>query len=130
MIQFFRTQNNNIIAVQTAGFINPEYIEKLNWLFSESEYLNEQILEGWFVGPRKEMLTPWSTNAVEITQNMGIEGIIRMEEFIPVENDATDYDPMLQRMYHNLTQDIFTINKLPEPIINIKILQLTMRRKD
>jgi phosphoribosylformylglycinamidine synthase len=27
------------------------------------------------------MITPWSTNAVEITQNMGIEGIIRIEEF-------------------------------------------------
>jgi phosphoribosylformylglycinamidine synthase len=119
MIQFFRTQNNSIIAVHTANQLTPESIEKLNWLFSESVYISENSLEGWFVGPRKEMLTPWSTNAVEITQNMGVEGILRMEEFFQVENEKAHYDPMLQRLYQNLTQTIFTINKQPDPILNI-----------
>ena len=81
MIQFFRTQNNSIIAVQVSNSLNQENIDKLNWLFSGSVYISENTLNGWFVGPRKEMLTPWSTNAVEITQNMGVEGILRMEEF-------------------------------------------------
>ncbi len=120
MIQFFRTQNNSIIAVLSATSLNPENIEKLNWLFSDSEYIPAKNLTGWFVGPRKEMLTPWSTNAVEITQNMGIEGISRMEEYFQVENESSDYDPMLQRLYHNLDQHIFTINKKPDPIQNIK----------
>ncbi len=65
------------------------------------------------------MITPWSTNAVEITQNMGIEGILRIEEYFQVENENAGYDPMLQRLYQNLTQNIFTINKQPEPILNI-----------
>ncbi len=120
MIQFFKTQCNSIIAVSSKQTLSQENIEKLIWLFSEAEYQLETELSGWFVGPRKEMLTPWSTNAVEITQNMGIEGIIRMEEFFEVENEKAEYDPMLQRMYHTLTQKIFTINKQPEPIVNIE----------
>ena len=119
MIQFFRTQNKSIIAVQVLQSLTNENIDKLNWLFSNSVYISEQILEGWFVGPRKEMITPWSTNAVEITQNMGIEGILRMEEFFQVENEKAHFDPMLQRLYQNLTQNIFTINKQPDPILNI-----------
>ena len=87
MIQFFRTQNKSIIAVQVTNLLNQANIDKLNWLFSNSVYISESTLEGWFVGPRKEMITPWGTNAVEITQNMGIEGVLRMEEFFQVENE-------------------------------------------
>ncbi len=119
MIQFFRTQNKSIIAVHVTNPLSHENIAKLNWLFSDSVYVSEDFIEGWFVGPRKEMLTPWSTNAVEITQNMAIEGILRMEEFFRVENEKAHYDPMLQRLYQNLTQNIFTINKQPDPILNI-----------
>ena len=119
MIQFFKTQSNSIIAVSSAEPLNPVNIEKLVWLFSGAEYLRETEIQGWFVGPRKEMLTPWSTNAAEITQNMGIEGIVRMEEFFPVENEKTGHDPMLQRLYQNLSQTIFTINKQPDPILYI-----------
>ena len=39
------------------------------------------------MGPRREMITPWSTNAEEITQNMGISGILRIEEFTRVEDE-------------------------------------------
>ena len=119
MIQFFRTQNNSIIAVHAAKSLAHESINKLNWLFSEAEFISGDSLEGWFVGPRKEMLTPWSTNAVEITQNMGVEGIIRIEEFFQVEDEKAGFDPMLQSMYQNLTQAIFTIDKQPDPILKI-----------
>ncbi len=120
MIQFFRTQSSSIIAVHSQNSLTQDVVEKLNWLFSESEFIQHKSLEGWFVGPRKEMLTPWSTNAVEITQNMGIEGILRMEEFFQVDNENAEHDPMLQRLYHNLDQNIFTINKKPDPILNIE----------
>ena len=116
MIQFFRTQSKSIIAVHSQNPLSNEIVEKLNWLFSGSEFVQQNSLEGWFVGPRKEMLTPWSTNAVEITQNMGIEGILRMEEFFQVKNEKAQYDPMLQRLYKNLAQSIFTINKQPDSI--------------
>ena len=119
MIQFFRTQSKSIIAVHSQNSLSIEVIEKLNWLFSDSEFIHEKSLVGWYVGPRKEMLTPWSTNAVEITQNMGIEGIYRMEEFFRVDDENAEHDPMLQRMYYNLDQNIFTINKKPDAILNI-----------
>ncbi|NOR76017.1 MAG: hypothetical protein GQ525_12785, partial [Draconibacterium sp.] len=96
MIQFFRTQNKSIIAVHSAKSLAQKNIDKLNWLFSESEFLPSNFLNGWFIGPRKEMLTPWSTNAVEITQNMGVEGIFRIEEYFQVENKKAGFDPMLQ----------------------------------
>ena len=79
--------------------------------------------EGHFVGPRREMITPWSTNAVEITQNMGLDGIIRIEEYFPVKDENADHDPMLQRMYKGLDQNVFTTNRQPEPIVHIKDLE-------
>jgi len=119
MIQFFKTKTKSIIAVYSAKPLGDENIEKLIWLFSDAEALNPQTLDGWFVGPRKEMLTPWSTNAVEITQNMGIEGIRRMEEFFEVEDEKAHFDPMLQTIYQGLTQQVFAIDKAPDPVINI-----------
>jgi phosphoribosylformylglycinamidine synthase len=119
MIHFFKTANKNIIAIDNVLPLRPADTDKLIWLLSDAEFINKEILEGWFIGPRKEMITPWSTNAVEITQNMDIDGIVRIEEFYPVENENAGYDPMLQSRYHNLTQDIFTVNRKPEPILNI-----------
>ena len=72
------------------------------------------------MGPRREMITPWSTNAVEITQNMGISGILRIEEFTRVEDEKAAFDPMLQAFYKGLNQDTFTIDKKPDPIVYIE----------
>jgi phosphoribosylformylglycinamidine synthase len=92
-----------------------------NWYgFSvKSEPVKSETIEGWFVGPRREMITPWSTNAVEITQNMGMSGISRIEEYFPVSSGEAEHDPMLQRIYNGLNQEIFTTNKKPDPIVYI-----------
>ncbi|MDP3643637.1 MAG: phosphoribosylformylglycinamidine synthase [Bacteroidota bacterium] len=119
MILFFKTPQDTYLALNSRQSLNKEDITKLIWLFGEAEKLNEEVLNGWFVGPRKEMLTPWSTNAVEITQNMGIQGIQRIEEYVQVADQFAGYDPMLKALYHNLDQTIFTINKKPEPILEI-----------
>ncbi|WP_423127136.1 phosphoribosylformylglycinamidine synthase [Gaoshiqia sp. Z1-71] len=119
MISFFKTPQNSVIAVQSTNFFAGADIEKLVWLFGEATYVEGESLSGWFVGPRKEMITPWSTNAVEITQNMGISGITRIEEFAEVPGQSAGLDPMLQRMYQGLGQEIFTIKKQPEPILEI-----------
>ncbi len=119
MILFFKTPQNTFIAVNSIDPFIPEDIEKLIWLFGEAEMVDNQVLNGWFVGPRKEMLTPWSTNAVEIIQNMGIHGILRIEEYIQVADRTAGYDPMLKALYQDLDQTIFTINKRPDPILEI-----------
>lgn len=110
---------NTVYAVQTQNDLSTEDISKLNWLFGNSKKLDEQTLNDYYVGPRAAMVTPWSTNAVEITQNMGISGIIRIEEFQKVDADFKDFDPMISQKFSALTQDMFTINISPEPILEI-----------
>ncbi|MFN3755306.1 phosphoribosylformylglycinamidine synthase [Flavobacterium sp.] len=119
MIHFFGNESNTVFAVQAQNELSAETISKLNWLFDHAHKIEKSVLTDFFVGPRAAMVTPWSTNAVEITQNMGIEGIIRIEEFEKVSADFNDFDPMLSQKYNELTQDIFTINILPEPILEI-----------
>lgn len=82
-------------------------------------WLAQQTLDGVFVGPRREMITPWSTNAVEITQNMGLPGIRRIEQFVEAESEDVPFDAMLQRKYRTIDQQVFTISKKPDPIVYI-----------
>ena len=119
MIFFFGNQSNTVFAVQTQSEISSENIQKLNWLFGETQQIDSKTISQNFVGPRAAMVTPWSTNAVEITQNMGISGIIRIEEFEKVTADFKDFDPMISQKYSELSQDIFTINIQPEAILEI-----------
>ena len=123
-ISFFRTsEQGSVIATQADHKLCTEEIEKLCWLYGGAELLEEESLQGCFIGPRREMITPWSTNAVEITQNMSLGGISRIEEYFPVENEDADYDPMLQRMYKGLNQDIFTVDIEPASIQYIDNLE-------
>lgn len=123
MILFFQSPTKTVLAVEAAHAFSPEDVEKLVWAFSEAKPLQAETLEGWYVGPRREMITPWSTNAVEITQNMGLTGISRIEEYFPVSSGEAEHDPMLQRIYNGLDQDIFTISKQPDPIVYIEDIE-------
>lgn len=123
MILFFKSSTQTVLAVETAAPFSNEDVQKLIWLFSQATPLQSETLEGWYVGPRREMITPWSTNAVEITQNMGISGILRIEEYFPVASGDAEHDPMLQRIYNGLTQDIFKISKQPDPIVYIEDIE-------
>ena len=116
MILFFKTSTESIIATEINHQPNQEEINKLCWLYGNATCLESDTLTGYYVGPRREMITPWSTNAVEITQNMSLEGITRIEEYFPVETEDAEHDPMLQRLYKGLNQDIFNVNRQPEPI--------------
>src|SRR5690606_22246709 len=118
MILFFRKSTAAIYSVGTEQPLSADDVEKLKWLFGNAEPLRDTALTGWFVGPRKEMITPWSTNAVEITQTMGISGISRIEEFRSVDGHAA-YDRMLEMLYQGLDQDLFTIHHTPEPVVEI-----------
>jgi len=120
MIHFFGNESNIVFAVQAQNELSTETISKLNWLFGNAHKIEKSVLADFFVGPRATMITPWSTNAVEITQNMGISGIIRIEEFLKVTSDYSDFDPMLSQKYAELNQGIFTINIQPEPILEIE----------
>ncbi len=119
MIHFFSDRSTTVFVLQTEQTLSPTDITKLEWLFAGAKLQEEPVLTGIFIGPRAAMITPWSTNAVEITQNMDMQGILRIEEFKKVAADFSSYDPMLFQKYDELTQNIYTINIKPEPILEI-----------
>ncbi|MBO5812664.1 MAG: phosphoribosylformylglycinamidine synthase, partial [Bacteroidaceae bacterium] len=123
MILFFKNQTGTIVATESVSKLSEDDVKKLSWLYGEAELLDAESLEGYFVGPRREMITPWSTNAVEITQNMGLSGILRIEEYFPVKDADAEYDPMLQRLYSGLDQKIFKVDIEPQPILFIEDLE-------
>ncbi len=119
MIQFFDAGAGKIYAVGLNSQLDPKDLPKLEWLFGNATLITGETLEGFFVGPRKEMITPWSTNAVEITQNMGVAGILRIEELEKVDSENTAFDPMLQVLYKGLDQSLYTIEATPEAVRHI-----------
>ncbi len=126
MIHFFAGSQSTVYAVQSENPFTTEDLNKLFWLFNSKADLKNTVyndpaatLSGDFIGPRAAMLTPWSTNAVEITQNMGISGIIRIEAFFEA-SEAAVFDPMLSQQYSHLHQDLYTINIQPEAIQEIE----------
>ncbi len=119
MIHFFGEVKKTVFTVQTSTPLSKLDIQKLEWLFGNQSKIEESVITDFFIGPRATMITPWSTNAVEITQNMGVEGIIRIEEFHHTTKESSDFDPMLSQKYFSLTQDIFTINIQPEEVLEI-----------
>ncbi len=123
MILFFKTPQETIIATEMDHQPSQDETNKLCWLFGGAECIDTQQLDGIYVGPRREMVTPWSTNAVEITENMNLSGITRIEEYFPVSSKEATHDPMLQRMYEGLDQRLFTVNREPEPIRHVENLE-------
>jgi phosphoribosylformylglycinamidine synthase len=119
MIHFFGNQNSKIYAVQTSKELTQEDSKKLFWLFGNQPQINQASIDAFFIGPRAAMITPWSTNAVEITQNMAIDGIIRIEEFSASTKDEK-FDPMIFQKYTELNQDIFDIHIEPAAILAIE----------
>ena len=123
MILFFKTPKENVIATEIDHQPSDKEKQALCWLYGDATLLETEKLDGFFVGPRREMITPWSTNAVEITQNMSLTGISRIEEYFPVKSEDATHDRMLQRMYNGLDQTVFTVNHEPEPIKHVEDIE-------
>lgn len=121
MIYIFQNASEAYFIVGSKAEISAETEQKLTWLFSGARLLSEKKITGKFVGPRKEMITPWSTNAVEIAQNAGIEGLTRIEIF--QKDKGQLFDPMLQQRYTEIGPDIYTLHIQPAPIQYIDDLE-------
>ena len=116
MVVFFKKGIDTFYAIETDHKFSDRETERLTWLLGGAKPLASTRIKGRFVGPRKEMITPWSTNAVEITQNMGLDGILRIEEFKRVDAENPVFDPMLQRCYDGLGARLFSVDRKPEPV--------------
>lgn len=122
MIRFFN-KNSTVFAVRSSTEMANDDLTKLIWLFDDAYLVDGQDLSGNFVGPRASMVTPWSTNAVEIVENMGIQNIDRIEVFESLSDDI-QFDPMLFQKYDGLDQNIFSSQITPEPTLNIDDINL------
>ncbi len=120
MIHFFGEVKKTVFSVQTTTTLSTLDIQKLEWLFGNQPKIEESVITDFFIGPRATMITPWSTNAVEIAQNMGVNGILRIEEFFHTNENSLDFDPMLFQKYSMLSQHIFTVNIQPQEVLEIE----------
>ena len=118
MILFFKDKFETIFAVDSSTKLNEIDLKKLEWLFV-AKHINQSSINSIFIGPKKTMISPWSTNAVEISENMAISGILRIEKFTPKKSN-NDFDPMLFEEYPILDQKLFKVSVSPRPIIEIE----------
>ena len=123
MISFFEAKDQSIFAVQSKKSLSEKEIKKLEWLFGDATLLTNSELNKDLIGPRAAMVSPWSTNAVEICQNMGLQSILRIEKYKPANDDSIDFDPMLNEKFKSLKQDIFSVNATPDKIKYIQNIE-------
>ncbi|MFN2262302.1 MAG: hypothetical protein ABR595_09590, partial [Psychroflexus sp.] len=71
MVSFYSNKKSQYFAIVHHKALTNTDDEKLSWLFSNAVKLENKTESKNFIGPRANMISPWSTNAVEITQNMG-----------------------------------------------------------
>ena len=119
MIHFFGDVKSKIYVVQSNSSFSSMDYKKLNWLFDGAPLINSSTISAIYLGPHASMISPWSTNAVEITQNMGIMDIVRIEEF-RAKSSVSSFDPMLLSIYEELNQKVFESAIVPE---NIRAVQ-------
>tara|TARA_B100000768_G_scaffold55104_1_gene53612 strand:- start:346 stop:3993 length:3648 start_codon:yes stop_codon:yes gene_type:complete len=124
MVLFFKDKNELIYSVNSTDVLNSMNISKLEWLFVGNYLNNTKVISEQFIGPKKSIITPWSTNAVEISQNMAIEGLLRIEVYKPVKHYSKSFDPMLFEIYEELNQEIFKNSIVPEPLIEIDDIKI------
>ena len=119
MLLFFGDSAAKVFVVEISSPITSQNINKLKWLFGDSPQIKKPTIIGNFVGPRANMISPWSTNAVEITQNMGIKEILRIEEYLN-KNIVEVIDPMLVIEIDGLNQNLFTVNIKPKKVLKVQ----------
>ena len=117
MILFFGDSKSKVFAVETSVKLSADNLEKISWALN-SPIINKDVIEEKFIGPKSSMISPWSTNAVEITKNMWVESLVRIEEFNNVIINKS-FDRMIHQKYDELNQKVFANTLNPEKKIII-----------
>ncbi len=119
----------------------------LDWLLSETfepeKFGNHSSLSGTVleVGPRVEIVTPWSTNAVKICHSCGLTAVKRIERSRRYQIDAgpgvelsgADVERIYPLLYDRMTESVylepvttFEPEKIPEPVKLVPLLKRGM----
>ncbi|MFN8390663.1 MAG: phosphoribosylformylglycinamidine synthase [Bdellovibrionota bacterium] len=114
MHKIFFSGGNSVYLVQSELPLSQDSLQRLSWAL-DAKPVVERSVPGTYIGPRSEMITPWSTNAVDIAGNMGVPGVKRIEQFQAVSEPNPVCDPMLESIYEALTVDSLDINAEPAP---------------
>jgi phosphoribosylformylglycinamidine synthase len=113
MISYFKKSDTIFYVLEHKNSLSETEISKLCWILGDAIFLKEKKLLGKFVGPRVEMTTPWSTNAVEITKNIGVDEISRIEI---LKLNKENYDSMIESFYNDPDEEIFKLDNIPEEV--------------
>ncbi len=119
MLQYFKQRGGTVYGVVTSRALTDSEMERLCWLLGGATPLKGSRVKGTFVGPRREMITPWSTNAVEITHNMGLDCVERIEQFRRSATEELSFDKMLERVYQGLGPHSLDIDGKPADVVYI-----------
>ena len=105
--------------------LGAEAKKRITWVIDLPVEETPLPLRGSFVGPRREMVTPWSTNATDIIESMGVRGVKRVEVFrrIADGDGVPSFDPMLEQVYRDLYADSLEVTKAPAPDFAVEDLR-------
>src|SRR5690606_25282245 len=99
-------------------------IKKLEWIDGNQAKIAKSVLTTieteLIIIPRATVVTPRSTNSHAMTYNMGITGIIRIEELHNGKIEKVPFDHMNSQKFNRLDQTIFDIDTQPETILEIQ----------
>ena len=112
-------RSTEFFLVESSDNLGTEQIGLLQWML-QAEKIESTAIEGLFVGPRREMVTPWSTNACDIAANMGVDSVTRVERFrLSLEEETPYFDQMTQALYRGLSVESLSFDSEREPLQRI-----------
>ncbi|RIL08508.1 MAG: phosphoribosylformylglycinamidine synthase, partial [Proteobacteria bacterium] len=123
MHAYFFSCENLVYLVEANHPIDSESLAKISWL-TQAPYFQGSMVSGAFLGPRREMITPWSSNACDILSNMGISGVLRMEYFERISDpNHSKHDPMLQAVYNDLDNSTLHVDGAAQASFEVENLR-------
>jgi len=117
----FFTNSSAIFIVESTSSLSPVEKQVVEWMLQATSSESSSF-PGEYLGPRREMVTPWSTNAVEIAGNLGVDSINRIERFEQVLDGKLlsggdfEFDPMTQGTFSSLNEKSLVVDGEPEPL--------------
>jgi len=124
-ILFFQNKVNPKLyyTVEYKGIPTAEEQAKLEYLTNGTMVDSDTVtLTHPLIGTRKERITPFSTSATGIALAIGLENVMRVENFVEATSEFPDYDVMLNEVYPSLGQDMFKTDRQPQPVKYIEDL--------
>lgn len=107
MVLFYKFFNNKHFAVNVTDDISQESIGKIDWLFGSGVRLSKSELDGIFVGPKPGTTEEWIVPFKNLAFEQNVIGLIDIAGFTKQDDREMTYNPIFNKLYQNIGQDIF-----------------------